>query len=104
MPSQEVVTQRWSTCTLPIKLPREDVSEVSILAYYLLGYQVITTACISLTNNEKMLRIGEATSITMKLSTKGEIEGPLRYELETPLDEWLVSGKVRGEYNVSYVI
>lgn len=48
-----------------------------------------------------MLRIGEATSITMKLSTKGEIEGPLRYELETPLDEWLVSGKVRGEYNVS---
>ncbi|TIC49572.1 hypothetical protein E3Q04_04311, partial [Wallemia mellicola] len=86
LPSQEVVTQRWSTCTLPIKLPRADV---------------ITTACISLTNNEKMLRIGEATSITMKLSTKGEIEGPLRYELETPLDEWLVSGKVRGEYNVS---
>ncbi|EIM19355.1 hypothetical protein WALSEDRAFT_61529 [Wallemia mellicola CBS 633.66] len=84
LPSQEVVTQRWSTCTLPIKLPRADV---------------ITTACISLTNNEKMLRIGEATSITMKLSTKGEIEGPLRYELETPLDEWLVSGKVRGEYN-----
>lgn len=62
---------------------------------------MITSVNISLTNDEKMLRLGEATSITMKISTKGKIEGPLRYELETPLDEWLVSGKVRGEYNVS---
>ncbi|TIB06856.1 hypothetical protein E3P96_00017 [Wallemia ichthyophaga] len=84
LPSHPIESRHWDNCTLPIKLP---IAEI--------------VASGSINFKQHTLRLGEAALVSILLSTSGAADGEvLHYELDTPLDEWLISGKARGEYKV----
>lgn len=50
---------------------------------------------------KRTLKLGEAAICMVSISTSGAQEGDiLHYEFDAALDEWLMSGKARGEYKV----
>ncbi|TIA87478.1 hypothetical protein E3P99_03135 [Wallemia hederae] len=84
LPSHHIEPRRWSTCTLPVKLTFAEV-----------------IASVSLHMNHT-LKLGEAATCTVTVSASGAQPGDvLHYELDAALDEWLMSGKARGEFEVS---